>query len=127
MNEFIVYDGDELIGYEYLLEDGRRVFVLKNEGIERLGTITEPYDRPLLRYPYIGKTDIEGNKIYADSSIVEFSTNDLGWQKGYFSYNENGLNYQFNSKDGALLTDWMEIKNLKIIGTLQENKELLDG
>jgi len=138
MNEYVVFwsfdSGKTLehIGYEKLDDDGNYVFKRINTDTKELrkdwhlGMITDNQgNAKFYRFPFIGKTDIEGEKIYADSSIVEFATNDLGWQKGYFTYNENGLNYQFNSKDGALLTDWMEIRSLKVIGTLQENPELL--
>jgi len=86
--------------------------------------------------PYIGKTDIEGNKIYADFSIVEVKLKDYAILKfnpnkfiGYFSYNEKTLRYLFHADDkihgwGADFLNHLEY--IKIIGTLQENKELLD-
>lgn len=95
---------------------------------------------------YISKTDTEGNKIYADCSIVEFdyyfgsSKYDKNTREhfiGYFSYNSDKLRYELRAKE--LEQDKSKFKNntlwfvtfdenietLKVIGTLQENKELL--
>ena len=85
----------------------------------------------------IGKTDIEGSKIYADSSIVEFeffhneAVPSLSkCLKGYFTYIDKIL--AFNIKvigDEISSLNYSHFSrrtiNLKIIGTLQENPELL--
>jgi len=87
---------------------------------------------------YIGKTDIEGNKIYADCSIVEFSMS--GSRKnfkatGYFYFNTKKLSYEFKylmldkkkSDKARTDIDWRNAykDTFKIIGTLQENKDML--
>ena len=86
----------------------------------------------------IGKTDIKGKNIYADSSIVELEMS--GSKKnfkavGYFFFHIYKLSYEFkclmidNKKLDHERTDinWrsMYSNSLKIIGTLQEKKELL--
>ena len=87
---------------------------------------------------YIGKTDIEGNKIYADSSIVEFNMS--GSKKnfkatGFFTFNKKNLSYEFVcfKIDKKKLNscrydiDWRNAykDTFKIIGTLQEDKHLI--
>lgn len=85
---------------------------------------------------YIGKTDIEGNKIFADSSIVEMDIYDEDGEHlhiGYFRYNDSLLLYEFIEKADSfgVKNIWRMEKlqtysvNLKIIGTLQQDKELL--
>jgi hypothetical protein len=79
---------------------------------------------------YIGKTDIEGNKIYADSSIVEFIAN-MGEANrkmiGYFQYNDSNLKYGIKTFIPIQTYDFFEFDNekmhsFKIIDTLQENR-----
>ncbi len=88
---------------------------------------------------FIGKTDIEGNKIYADSSIVEFEDKSLVWEKeyskqvtrkhkGFFKYSREKLAYMVCVFDEDLrVVEWCfyyekELFNIKIIDTIQENK-----
>ena len=80
---------------------------------------------------YIGKTDIYGNKIYADSSIVEFEYYDMdvdsGWvkAKSVITFDDEDLMYLI-AIDGELCNfKQHDIVNLRVIGTLQENPELL--
>lgn len=81
-------------------------------------------------FNYVGKTDIEGNKIYADSSIVK-----VGYGKnsatGVIRWNNKDSLYEFVEVDEDGTEFVMRLYNLKnedfkIIGTLQENKELLN-
>lgn len=87
---------------------------------------------------YIGKKHIEGNKIYADSSIVEFEIRLRTCTLpiiGYFQWNNRLLNYQIivlddKGDDGKVYggkiipysTYSSEIFDIKIIDTIQENK-----
>tara|TARA_R110000868_G_scaffold93996_1_gene259803 strand:- start:174 stop:557 length:384 start_codon:yes stop_codon:yes gene_type:complete len=80
---------------------------------------------------YIGLKDVEDNKIYADSSIVEFEYI-KSKHKGYFTWNNKTLSYDI------MVIDWnfkilknysapigyshLKMKNFKIIDTIQENK-----
>jgi hypothetical protein len=85
------------------------------------------------------KTDIEGNKIYADCSIVEFewymngsssSNREIIKLNGYFTYDNHSLKYRIKILDIDSLREFInydyKVAYLKVIGTLQENKELLD-
>jgi len=124
MNEFIVWDNEkekfvELTHNAVLTIDNKLIACSRQE-----------------IFNYIGKTDIEGNKIYADSSIVEFCffTDDgdgnmifNGKHIAYFSFDEVELVYFLEDNSGVGYEfDNTEMKNFKIIGTLQKNKELLD-
>ena len=91
---------------------------------------------------YIGLKDIEDNKIYADSSIVEFELKDFcpcevmemdceceiyTKCRGYFNFNYTQLAYDiilFNSEKIKITYNrrFYDIKNIKIIDTIQENK-----
>lgn len=71
----------------------------------------------------VGIEDIEGNKIYADSSIVEFEN--IGTKKiGYFNFNKTSLCYEIihlPSMNGFAFEPRI-MDNFKIIDTIQENK-----
>lgn len=139
MNEFIVYnDKNDFIGNEHIREDGRWSFVLNNEGLERSGTISPALDEKLYRHRFIGKTDIDGKKIYADCSVVEFDDYSLitGVKKdafrATFTYSKKHLGYIFKliKQGDEFINDEMlyykdKVKNLKVIGTLQEKPELI--
>lgn len=79
---------------------------------------------------YIGKTDINGKKIYADCSIVEFDCKIWGTTiekpKGYFEFNKDTLRYVIcafsNSGIRRIAFDNEYVKNLKIIDTIQERE-----
>lgn len=89
-------------------------------------------------FQYIGKKDTEGNKIYADSSIVEFIYQ--GEQipvhgarvhhtislVGFFTYDNEEARYEVdilnNSEYVCLNFDSLKFKDIKIIDTIQENK-----
>ena len=82
---------------------------------------------------YIGLKDIDNNKIYDDSSIVEFEliinpvcrTVVLN-RKGVFKYDKDLCAYIIEciDEDRILIfsTSFKHIKNIKIIDTIQENK-----
>lgn len=79
---------------------------------------------------YVGIKDIDGKKIYADCSVVEFDHELIDAydtfvikRKGYFTMNYNFLAYEIDGITYAL--NEHKISNLKVIGTLQENPELL--
>ena len=89
-----------------------------------------------MKKSYIGLKDIEGNKIYADRSIVELimriRKKDV-LVKGYFSYDKKELRYTFFQyfKDRtrqnflqAYLSpnDERIVSGFKIIDTIKENK-----
>ena len=80
-------------------------------------------------FQYIGKTDINDKKIYADSSIVEFVFSDRDFSKiykGYFSYHIDELRYEINiigdSTACVLSYNMDSMSDFEIIDTLQENK-----
>ena len=84
----------------------------------------------------IGNTDIEGNNIYADSSIFEFyyevksTGKSIFVKRGYFYFDDYFLQYRIkdlDSKRSYEFANGSRIRNLKIISTLQENPELLKG
>ena len=143
----------EHVGYEKLDNDGNYVFKRINTDTKELrkdwhlGMITDNQgNAKFYRFSHIGKTDDtpDKNKIYDDCSIVEFTLS-LGVKNfsvvGYFQKNELTLSYQIkvikqayigddNYNIGAdvlqYITYMNEISNLKVIGTIQENKELLN-
>lgn len=100
------------------------------------GKINPCYNHEI--FAYIGKTDIEGNKIYAESSIVQVKiTYDYGETfdilKGWFRWNSEGLNYELivpvnhnNNLNPREKYNYSKLHykmcGLKIIDTLQENK-----
>ncbi len=71
---------------------------------------------------YIGKKDINDEKIYADSSIVELEYMTDKY-KGTISYNNDFCCYQIilmDTDDKVSINDF--VSNIKIIDTIQENK-----
>ena len=61
------------------------------------GCFTAPVNPSFPSFQYISKKDIEDNKIYADSSIVEFSylltTDEHYYVRAYFTWDERDLRY----------------------------------
>jgi len=122
VNEFIVWDGIKFFSFDEVLRKFN-ITILEADDMDEEYSI----------HPYIGKTDdtLEKNKIYADCSIVEFiikGTREKGI--GYFTYNKEKLRYEVMYLDEESLEfnksfEFSRILNLKVIGTLQENKELL--
>jgi len=145
MNEFIVWDKENYIGnddrfytpsdlsldglYLQIIDDGKLILTDMVDD----GEYSVPKQIQIETFSYTGKTDIDGNKIYADSSIVEFDFETEEKIVGYFTYNKEWLRFDFVAPlerccvkpkaDMAYIPSYF--KNLKIIGTLQENKELL--
>lgn len=122
MTEFIVWDND----LEKFINEKECVFfdgTLFRNCIDFENMISDD----LTMFSYIGKTDINEKKIYADSSIVEFNYENIK-QYGYFSFDDTVLAYViklFNSKQtgiSAYLYSKFTIENIKIIDTIQENK-----
>lgn len=118
MNEFIVWDKND----ERFLDS---LFV--NSELNEAVSSNEDFGI----FQYIGKTDTEGNKIYADCSIVEldyyYGMSGHVKEKGYFTYNNETLGYSIQLLNKSeKLTSFTglahKIDNLKIIGTIQENK-----
>ncbi len=94
----------------------------------------------LTTHTYIHKTDIEGNKIYAESSIIEFDFLGFGEDKavqyqGFVKWNLERYRYDIEvfshaDKDGDnYIFDLGKcidrIKNIKIVGTLQQNIKMI--
>ena len=117
MNEFIVWDDDnKCFKYDTSVYQGS-AFVAGGEII-----------RNATFHNYIGKTDIEGNNIYTDSSIIEFEYYEDGeWITyiGYFSFDDENLRYELLASHEDIELDFDRISSLRILGSLQENKELL--
>jgi hypothetical protein len=122
MNEFIVWDEDL---ERFQNEDG----LLLNENLKVCNSMGELLEEKIYKPLFgIGLTDIDGKKIYADCSIVEFEFGTGGeYHKmtGYFSYNNQTLRYEIkdvNKREAIYLwTGYIE-KEIKIIDTVQENK-----
>jgi len=138
MNEFIVWDEESKRFLSYNDVNLMGGNVTEVAVLSYINSMDECYcgdTQQLTFHNYIGKTDIEGNKIHADCSIVEVKLKDYDSLKfnpnkfiGYFSYNEKTLRYLFHADDkihgwGADFLNHLEY--IKIIGTLQENPELL--
>lgn len=133
MNEFIVWDKDSKSFTEN--------FTISPDGsvwVGRAGVDTgyklqyEKKDTAKL-LNYIGKTDINNKKIYADCSIVEFDIKDhIDKNKnrkyvGFFSFDSRGLRYRINYilSDGtyeSMTYNRGRVRNIEIIDTIQENK-----
>lgn len=129
MNEFIVWDKDIKIwideSYPIFINGSGFLCIQRNDKQMVLENDCEVF-KP------IGITDINNKKIYADCSIVEFdyikSDNSIKKLWGYFSYNKKRLCYQFiiSARERYDYTS-IDIRNPKIIGTLQQNPELIKG
>jgi|LGVF01.2.fsa_nt_gb hypothetical protein len=145
MNEFIVYDSvkkEFVDDVSYLIDKQGDLFFADFEtttgsGLDGVCFVMGASETKKA-FSYIGKKDIDGNKIYADCSIVELRiTFDVGntyeTMMGYFRYNELALCYEFIEPlgDNFSRRKWnysrydYKIADLKTIGTLQENPELL--
>lgn len=144
MNEFIVWDEDEqqFLTTKEIFDDTELGFDINKDG--KLSLINfgvdeifnpdgDDYNQCFRReiniktFNYIGKTDIEGNKIYADSSIVEFVYRNNN-SRAVIKWDDIQLTYDVEFRSGfrARYADvYQEMFGLKVIGTLQENPELL--
>ena len=122
MKDFIVWDkiakefADNICLDAELLQDGISYSLeVKEELFE-------------LFYP-IGLKDINGKSIYANSSIVEWCHPQGNIYNGYFKWNQKELCYEvitIDSNDNyngiKLKFFYLQMNNLKIIDTIQENK-----
>lgn len=124
MNEFIVWDEE------------KKAFNKNEVWMDRFGAFyTLPelsysetkgkfWDRHSMKtFNYIGKTDINENKIYADCSIVEIEYGLYSTRRtivGYFSYNSSFCRYDFIGNESNF--NFTLINSIKIIDTIQENK-----
>ena len=129
-NEFVVWDNKD------------NKFVSKNE-LRYFNIFKVLFDKPQPRWSlcfYIGKTDIDNKKIYADSSIVELkkteripyrrNEHEIDILTGYFTYSETELRYKLivyktslqKYSYGDLDFNDRKMSELKIIDTIQENK-----
>jgi len=146
MNEFIVWHED----LECFIDETQCIFkdgtLFKNDEM-----YIKQVSEDMTMFWETGKTDIEGKKIYADSSIVEFMVSSCEECKivASFTFCNDFLRYafkiiSFNGKEMKDdnrddLSNWYEIKwndkkemlysndvhyNFKITGTLQEEKHL---
>lgn len=119
MNEFIVWDKD---CKDFLNDFDRKKLSIKIiEDCKDLGNMAR-----FTFHQYIGKKDINNNKIYADCSIVEFEykdTSDKYIEKGVFKYHNDLCFYYIEDFRGTLFHLVKDtIRNIKIIDTVQENK-----
>ena len=131
MNEFIVWDKKKR---EWIHSPERPINILGETVI--MGEILRRENDSFLRIEdldevqvclSIGKTDTEGNKIYADCSIVEFVWKNQN-TKAVIKWDDIQLTYDVEFKSGfrARYADvYQEMFGLKVIGTLQEDKHLL--
>lgn len=127
MDEFIVWDTKLFKAWNGKKFIGNEIQIVNGLDEMYCGDIEE-----LIFFPYIGKTDINDKKIYADSSIVKFEFAYGGkWipLKAYFQYNLDELRYEAHLVDSpdkniwsVLSYDMFKFKDLKIIDTIQENK-----
>ena len=135
-------DDKSFFTIEELIDEGFQIYINKDGSLDIFELADNDYgsSQTFLKhrtFKYIEKTDDtpEQNKIYADCSIVEFDfkyfIDDDYWKvRGYFSFNKDLAQYEIRepySKDCYriyYLKD-SDIKNIKVIGTIQENPELL--
>jgi hypothetical protein len=135
MNEFIVWDKTKhkfIDEYNVLIDgSGTNVHNFNRDSSVRFNRDDK---NELEICNYIGKTDTEGNKIYADCSIVEYLityTDDCKAEikRGIFTFNKYTSSFYIqNEAKQELATNGFWIKrasNFKVIGTLQEDKHLL--
>ena len=137
MNEFIVWSEEK---NKFITNEVE--FCIQADGSLCKPT-EEPYEDGLVYmdsyfkyFNYIGKDDADGKKIYADCSVVEFDFrffDEDEYEKlvGYFSYNDDLAMFELRepyTKDEYRIyyLNKNDIKNFKIIGTLQEKPELLE-
>lgn len=132
MNEFIVWDNleEEFIDEEYIARySGGILFKadIDNEVIDLLLDEKDDKNR-YIPFDYIGKTDINGEKIYADSSIVKFEYIPCDKEhivKAYFTWDDEYLKYIIDPLEGYDSTieyESFKFLNIEIVDTIQENK-----
>lgn len=131
MEKFIVWDNKEkefiVDKHEQYALTSNGTLVYDNYSFEKCNNNNERFKA----FRSILKQDINGQEIYADCSIVEFELDKTfgeisKLQKGYFSYNNDYLCYDWvdltNNRKVRLGLHFNQLKNIKIIDTIQENK-----
>ncbi len=133
MMENIVYrsfDGGktkEKIGFERLSIDGNWEYLRFSVVQQKLrkdwtlGTITDNQgNAKFYRYPYIGIRDKEGEKIYADSSLVEYDEEDDSTRnKVTFSYYPEHLSFFIEHRGEEYPSSAEEcVSCLKVVGSI---------
>lgn len=130
MNKFVVWDKKNkrfLDGDEFAIDDNGKVYNWDSD------SYLKPFKQNMELLNYIGKNDINNNKIYADCSIVEFGFIGFGESKivtyqGFAKWNSDKYRYDIEviSHSDRFVFDLGKcidrISNLKIIDTMQENK-----
>ena len=124
-NEFIVWIKEDKKFYDFELFENDQYYLMGHSKNIDFKTAKEN------TFNYIGKTDINDKKIYADSSIVEFQIviNNGKLNKpllkivsGYFYYSIYWLGYMIKTENGIYSIGAVANDRLKIIDTIQENK-----
>ena len=118
MNEFVVWDNNSKVFIDFWELNDSLIGMLNKDEL----------------LPYIGKKDIEDNKIYADCSIFEFilETPSVESQsmcyktlRGSFTFNDEDLRYEidiYDDPDYCVLWYSPEyMSNFRVIDTIQEN------
>lgn len=140
MNEFIVWDNkfkkfvsdNDDTGREFFVNCDGKVF-LKTIGMETFGgNIQLEWEiNRFKQFPHIGKTDINGKKIYAESSILRINHFIDNKGKQHYVYRKVSWSEKYSAWVVKTLDDkeeWLyyvverNAKNLEIIDTIQENK-----
>ena len=119
MNEFIVWDKVSKKFTDRICLDAN---LIRNGISYSLKVEEELFE---LFYP-VGLTDINGKKIYADCSVVELVDSE---SRGVFFFDEKYLKFKFafnGDKTTSLgMESFEKTVQFRVIGTLQENPELL--
>ena len=131
INENLYYDENNYYGEDKkifsmseIVESGVNVYYdekgkLQFVDIRDDGEYTSNKTLKFKEFKSINKTDIEGERIYADYTMVEFECDIFGKQQkrvGVFNYQDFDLHYQIISGALSIRYDKDEIKNIKIVG-----------
>lgn len=100
---------------EHISNSRSDINVAINEGLKMLR------DDLKKEHLYIGKKDVDGNKIYADVSVVEFDMHGVK-KTAYIAWDDVQLMYDFVFLDNtgfrcSYVSIYQKIYNLKVIGT----------
>ena len=128
MNKFILYDTK----HEFF-PNPENIQINRNGEVKLNGGWVKLEDSIYTKHDLVKTDDTpEKNKIYADSSVFEFSfeVGHIEKMQGYFTFNNRDLSFEIvviNNKIPIISysTFFKQIKNLKVIGTLQQDKHLL--
>lgn len=120
MNKFVVWDKKNkrfLDGDEFAIDDNGKVYNWDSD------SCLKPFKLNMELLNYIGKNDINNNKIYADCSIVKLG-DDIGFIKYSPFLSANvfiSLSY-YKTEQPLMECSLFNINNMEIIDTIQENK-----